>query len=205
MAGETEAMTGRHSSMRRCVLAFAAACGVVAAEQSAAAQKKFLIFGDSKVNYSTYRDPSGRFEIEQPTKDWGLVPPGGSAIAIFARNDRSATIVIDLGRLTEPLGEAEIATNAQIEMDTLKEQQPNAKDFTSELFDCKGGHGALIKYSRIGAKGAERVVRYLFGVERDLYRLDGVVQDASAAKYQPIVLHMIQSFKAPAGPAPTKN
>jgi hypothetical protein len=48
-------------------------------------------------------------------------------------------------------------------------------------------------------------MRYLIGVDRNLFRLDGVVQFASAAKYEPILMHMIQSFKAPAGPAATKN
>ena len=48
-------------------------------------------------------------------------------------------------------------------------------------------------------------MRYLIGVERDLYRLEAVVQEASATKYEPILMHMIQSFKAPAGPAATKN
>jgi hypothetical protein len=198
-------MTPRHPSRSLPLAALLAACAVVASERAPAAQKKFLIFGESKVSYSTYRDGSGRFEIEQPTKDWGLIPPGGSAIAIISRNDRTASIVIDHARLSEPLGPDEIMTNAQIEMDAMKEQQPNAKEFTTELFDCKGGHGALIKYSRIGTNGAERALRYLFGVERNLYRLDGNVQVAAAAKFEPILMHMIQSFKAPAGPAPSKN
>jgi hypothetical protein len=198
-------MTGRHRSSPLPVLALTVACGMLAAEHAAIAQKKFLFFGDSKVSYTTYRDPSGRFEIEQPTKDWDLVPPGGAAIAILSRNDHAATLVIDLAHLTEPLAQDEIATNAQIEVATLKEQQPNARDLASDLLDCKGGHGALIKYTRIGAKGAERVLRYLIGVDRDLYRLDAVFSDASANKYEPILMHMIQSFKAPAGPAASKN
>jgi len=41
--------------------------------------------------------------------------------------------VIDLAHLTEPLAPAEIATNAQIEVDSLREQQPTAKDFKSEI------------------------------------------------------------------------
>jgi hypothetical protein len=192
-------------STRRPFAALVAACAIVAAERAPAAQKKFLIFGESKVTYATYRDPSGRFEIEQPTKDWGLVPPGGSAIAILSRNDRTASIIVDLARLSEPLGQNELMTNAQIEVDAMKEQQPNAKDFTTDLFDSKAGKGALIKYSRIGSNGAERAMRYLVGVERDLFRLDGVVQIASAPKYEPILVHMIQSFKAPAGPAATKD
>ncbi|HKB09894.1 MAG TPA: hypothetical protein VKD69_04535 [Vicinamibacterales bacterium] len=198
-------MTGRFPSARLAVVLLLAVIGVLAAEHAAFAQKVLGIFGSGDTKYAAYRDSAGRFEIEQPAKDWGLVPPGGSAIAIFSRKDHTATLVVDLARLTEPLGENEITTNAQIEMDTLKEQQPNAKDFTSELLACKGGKGALIKYSRIGTKGAEKVLRYLIGVDRNLYRLDGVVQDPSATKYEPILMHMIQSFKAPAGPAATKN
>jgi hypothetical protein len=195
-------MIRRHASLRLVALV---ACGLLASEHRAAAQKRFLIFGAGKVSYTTYREPSGRFEIERPEKDWGLLPPGGSALAIVSRNDRTATLVVDHARLTEPLGQNELGTNAQIEIDTLKEQQPNAKDFTSDLIDCKGGRGALIKYSRIGAKGAERVYRYLFAADRDLYRLDGVVEDALAAKYEPILMHMIQSFRAPAGPVTSKH
>lgn len=197
-------MTGRHSSKRLWALAVLGVVGVLAGERAALAQKVLGIFGSGDVKYTGYRDAGGRFEIEQPARDWGLVP-GGSAIAIFARKDQTATLVVDLATLTEPLGPNEIATNAQIEIDTLKEQQPNAKDFTSELFDCKGGKGALIKYSRIGTKGAERVLRYLIGVERNLFRLDGIVQNAAAPKNEPVLMHMIQSFKAPAGPAATKN
>lgn len=198
-------MTTRDDSKRRSMLVCLVACGLLAGSHTALAQKKFGIFGSGKTQYVVYRDPSSKFEIEQPAKDWGLVRPGGSAVAIISRNDRSATLVIDLATLTEPLVESEITTNAQIEMDTLKEQQPNAKGFSSELFECKGGKGALIKYSRVGAKGAERVLRYMIGVDRDLYRLDAVVADASASKYEPILMHMIESFKAPAGPLPTKN
>lgn len=197
-------MTTRRSS-RRLVLPLLVASALFVAPYAAMAQKKFLFFGDGSTKYSSYRDSSGRFEIDQPTKDWGLVPPGGTAVAILSRNDRVATLVIDLVRLTEPLGDSEITTNAQIEVDTLKEQQPNAKDFTTEPFESKGGKGALIKYSRIGAKGEERVLRYLIAVDRDLYRLDGVVQNAAIAKNEPILMHMIQSFKAPAGPAASKE
>jgi hypothetical protein len=197
--------TGYLASARTRTVACLVTCGFLAVGHSAYAQKVLGIFGSGKTQYTVYRDPSAKFEIEQPSKDWGLDRPGGSAVAIISRNDRAATLVIDLATLTEPLAESEIATNAQIEIDTLKEQQPNAKGFTSEVFECKGGKGALIKYSRIGAKGAERVLRYMIGVDRDLYRLDAVVADASAAKYEPILMHMIQSFKAPAGPPPTKN
>jgi len=198
-------MTGTVSSRRRAAIACAIACAILLGERAAIAQKKFLIFGDSKVSYTTFRDMAGRFELEYPTKDWGSFPPGGSTIAILSRNDKTATVVIDHSRLTEPLAPQEITTNAKIEIDNLKEQQPNAKGFTSELLDCKAGSGSLIRYSRAGARGPERVMRYSVGVDKDLYRLDAVVAEASLARFEPILMHMIQSFKAPAGPVTSKN
>src|SRR5262249_50791959 len=94
VAGEAEAMTGTFSS-RRAAIACATACAIVLGERAASAQKKFLIFGEGKVTYTTFRDMAGRFELEYPTKDWGSFPPGGSAIAILSRNDKTATLVID--------------------------------------------------------------------------------------------------------------
>jgi hypothetical protein len=198
-------MNPKVSSGRASALAFAVACCVLSTEHLAIAQKKFLIFGDRNVTYKTFKDASGRFELEYPTKDWSPFPVGGSAIAILSRNDRTATVVIDLSRLTEPLAPAEVATNAQIEVETLKQQQPNAKDFTSEILDSKAGRASLIRYARTGTNGPERVMRYSVAVGNELYRLDAVVPEGSRAKYEPILMHMFLSFKVPANPAGSKN
>ena len=186
-------------------MAFAVACCVLSNEHQAFAQKKFGIFGDKDVKYRTFKDASGRFELEYPTKDWSPFPVGGSAIAILSRNDRTATLVIDLSRLTEPLSPSEVATNAQIELESLKEQQPKAKEFTTEILDSKAGHGSLIRYARLGATGPERVMRYSVAVGLDLYRLDAIVPEGSLAKYEAILMHMILSFEVPANPATSKN
>jgi len=205
MVGDIEAMNLKVSSRRPSALAFAVACCVLSTESLAIGQKKFLIFGDKNVTYRTFKDASGRFELEYPTKDWSPFPTGGSAIAILARNDRTATVVIDLAHLTEPLAPSEIATNAQIEADSLKEQQPTAKDIKSEILDTKAGRASLIRYARTGANGPERVMHYSVAVGHDLYRVDAVVQEAALAKLEPIIMHMILSFKVPAGPASSKN
>ena len=163
------------------------------------------IFGDKNVKYKTFKDPAGRFELEYPNKDWSPLPTGGSAIAILSHKDRSATVVVDLTKLSEPLAPTEVATNAQIELEGLKEQNPNARSFASEIVDAKSGKASLIRYARIGTNGPERVIRYSIGVGLDLFRLDAVVQEASAAKYEGILLHMLMSFSAPAGAASSKN
>src|SRR6185295_19431192 len=152
-------MNLNESSRPVSALAFAVALCVLSNEYHVFAQKKLGIFGDKDVKYRTFKDASGRFELEYPAKDCNPFPVGGSAIAILSRNDRTATLVIDLSRLTEPLAPAEVATNAQIELESLKEQQPKAKEFTSEILDSKAGHGSLIRYARLGATGPERVMR----------------------------------------------
>jgi len=192
------------SSRRRSALAFAVACYVLSTETLAVEQRRFLLFGDRNVTYRTFKDASGRFQLDYPTRDWSPFPAGGSAIAILARNDRAATVVIDLARLAEPLAPAEIERNAQIEFESVKEQQPKAKDFKSEILDTKAGRASLIRYARIGANGPERVMHYSVAVGRDLYRLDGVVVEESLARYEPIVMHMLLSFKAPADPTTSK-
>jgi hypothetical protein len=193
------------SSRRRPALALLVACCLLSAQQLASAQRKFGIFGDKDVKYRVFKDAAGRFELDYPAKDWSPLPTGGSAIAIISRNDRTATVVIDLSKLTEPLAPAEVATNAQIEVEGLREQQPNAKDFTAEIVDSKSGRASLIRYARVGSNGPERVMRYSLGVGRELYRLDAVVPDTSLAKYEAILMHMLLSFKVPANPASTKN
>jgi hypothetical protein len=198
-------MTVNLSSRRPAALAFAIACCIVSSEYQTFAQKKFLIFGDKNVKYKSFKDPSGRFELEYPTKDWSPLPTGGSAVAILARNDRTATVVVDVARLTEPLAPSEVATNAQIEIETLREQQPRAKDFTSEIVDGSAGPASLIRYGRVGANGPERIIHYSVGVGHELYRLDAVVQEAALAKHEPVILHMIKSFKSPADPPGAKD
>jgi hypothetical protein len=197
-------MTLKRSSRPVSALAFAVACCVLSIEYQASAQRVFGL-GDKGVKYRTFTDPSGRFELEYPTKDWNPFPVGGSAIAILSRNDRTATLVVELSRLTEPLSASEVATNAQIELESLKEQQPKAKEFNSEILDSKAGRGSLIRYARLGATGPERVMRYSVAVGLDLYRLDVVVPEGSLAKYEGILMHMILSFKVPANPASSKN
>jgi hypothetical protein len=150
-------------------------------------------------NYQIFRDPAGRFELEYPTKDWRLLPSGGSSLAVFARNDGPA-LFIDHVRLVERLTPAEVEALPEGELDRLKDRQPNGKDFKQEAFASQAGRGVLIRYSRPGTQ-AESVVQYSIPVGQDLFRLNAVVPERLFAKYEPVVMHMIESFQAPAGPS----
>jgi hypothetical protein len=48
-------------------------------------------------------------------------------------------------------------------------------------------------------------MRYVLGVGLDMYRVIAVVPQASAAKHEPTLQHMLMSFKAPATAAGSKH
>jgi hypothetical protein len=161
-----------------------------------------LFGGGDKVNYKIFKDPAGRFEVEYPTKDWKLLPGGGSSLAVFTCND-GQTLFVDQLKLVDRLTQGEIDALPGIELSRIKELQPTGKDFKPDALESKAGRGVLIRYSR--PPEAVSVVQYTIPVGQDLFRLSGILPDKQLSKYEPIIMHMIQSFKAPADPSPPKN
>jgi len=182
---------------RRTVLALPTALLCVVSG-AAAAGGQFGSGGDRGVSYRVFKDPAGRFEIEYPTRDWRQAPISGSTLVNFARTDGQAALSVESFRLADTLAPSEILTMAEIEIQDLKDRQSGARNFTSEILDTKAGRGALIRYSRAGAKGPDLVMQYSIPVGLDLYRVIAVVPEALAARHEPVVGHMILSFNAPA-------
>jgi hypothetical protein len=168
-----------------------------------AAQLGRMFNSDKNVKYQLFKDPSGLFELEYPEKDWKRLPSVGQNLVSFSRND-GPTFFVGHVRLSEPFTEAEIANLPAVELTTLKDQQPKAAGFKSDVLESKTGRGVLIRYTREGA-GPETVIQFSIAVGTELFRINGVIPDKQVAKYEPIVMYMIQSFKAPAGATPSKN
>lgn len=190
------------SPKRRGLVALIAAILCLCSTGLTAGQLRKIFGGDGNVKYEKFRDPAGRFELEYPAKDWKRLPSGGSSLAVFARND-GPTLFVDHVTLVEALTPTELRGMPAVELGALKEQQPKAKDFKSDMLDSKAGRGVLIRYSR-DATGPETVVQYSIAVGQELFRINGVIPDKQLTKYEPIVMYMIQSFTAPASSA-SKN
>jgi len=158
--------------------------------------------GDKDTKYKTYKDPAGRFELDYPTKDWRLLPSAGSNLAVLSGKD-GPSLFIELTKLTDSLTPAEVEAMPDLELSRVKDQQPKATDFKSEMLDSKSGRGVLIRYSRV-AVVPEVVVQYSIPVLKDLYRLNAVIPARIIAKQEAVVMHMIQSFMAAAGPPTTQ-
>ena len=187
-------------SRRRLFPALAAVVLFACSSVLSAAQLGKIFNSDKNVKYQVFKDPSGLFELEYPEKDWKRLPSVGQNLVSFSRNDGPAFFVGHV-KLSEPFTEAEIANLPAVELTTLKDQQPKATGFKSDLFESKAGRGVVIRYSR---EGAETVIQYSIAVGTELFRINGVIPDKQIAKYEPIVMYMIQSFKAPAGATPSK-
>ena len=187
-------------SRRRLFPALAAVVLFACSSVLSAAQLGKIFNSDKNVKYQVFKDPSGLFELEYPEKDWKRLPSVGQNLVSFSRND-GPTFFVGHVKLSEPFTEAEIANLPAVELTTLKDQQPKATGFKSDLFESKAGHGVVIRYSR---EGAETVIQYSIAVGTELFRINGVIPDKQIAKYEPIVMYMIQSFKAPAGATPSK-
>jgi hypothetical protein len=169
----------------------------------AAGQNPFAKIFGGNTSYQTFKDPSGRFQLDYPTKDWRLLPSGGSSLAVFAHGD-GPTLFINHVKLSASLTPTDLEAMPDFEVTRIKDEQPTAKDFKSDTLETKAGRGVVTRYSRVGS-GPESVVQCAIPVGLDLYRLNGVVPLRLSSKFEPVVMHMIQSFKAPADSATPKK
>jgi hypothetical protein len=196
-------MTQAFPSRRRAAAA-AIVVALTAWSGAARAQNPFKwLTHDKDTKYRTFKDAAGRFELEYPEKDWKLLPSGGSSLAVFARKD-GPTLFVDYLRLADRLTPGEIDAMPDMEVGRLKERQPKATGFKTEVLDSHAGRGVLIRYNRAVA-APETVLQYTIPVGQDLFRLNGVVPDKELTKYEAVIMHMLQSFTAPAGAPGSKG
>lgn len=177
--------------------------GLLAAVPAAAQNPLKWLTGDRGTKYEVYKDPDGRFQMEYP-KDWRVLPSNSASTLVgFSRND-GPTFFVDYVALRDKLTKGELDEMTNTEVLRLKLLQPKATGFKAELLESKAGSGVLIKYSRPGT-GPESVIQYSFAANIDLYRLNGVVPEKQLQKYEPVIMHMIQSFQTKTAAASPKH
>lgn len=151
--------------------------------------------GGSKTDFQLFKDPGGRFSLEYP-KDWQAVAGAGDVLVTFVQKKSEAAFVVERYRMNQALTPDEITDLfAQIEADVLKERQPKAADVTAKIVDANGQRLIVIDYSRPGLSGPERARQYSFPVGQDLYRLTCSALKNQFAKYDPVFIHVAETFK----------
>ena len=96
-----------------------------------------------EVKYKSFKDQAGRFELAWPERDWKLLPAGGGSLAVFNHKD-GAALFVNRVQLLEPMTPEEINVMPETELDRLKRQEPQTKDFKSDMLEGKAGRGVLI-------------------------------------------------------------
>ena len=79
-------------------------------------------------------------------------------LAVFNHKD-GAALFVDWMELLEPMTPDEINVMPETELDRLKRQEPQTKDFESDTLEGKAGRGVLIDDPRLG-RAPESVVQY---------------------------------------------
>lgn len=154
----------------------------------------------STIKYQTLSGPNNRFTLEYPTRDWQVLPGGGSVVLTLAQKNNEATVVIDYMRMGVELRPDEIAELfANLEAQHVAERQPDAKDVKAVLTGTPTGRIVVLNYLRPGLRGTERVVQYSIPIAQDLYRVICSAPIVQFKTYEPIFTHIAYSFRFPGG------
>jgi hypothetical protein len=183
--------------------AFGAVVYLLLAAQAVAAQP----------DYDTFTDRQRRFAVEYPTGwMWEVIAGSAEPMLVVKQPKREAAVAVERIRLKQALPGDEIADGfVQVEVDILKENQPQATDVKPTVISIASGRRLLvINYTRPGGNPSQRVRQYSYSVGKDLYRMTCMAPDAdSFRKYESVFDMMVQSLRpagelgpAPATPAP---
>ncbi len=153
---------------------------------------------NDKANYQELKEPSGRFTLQYPKKDWRVLPGGGSVLVTLVHKDNRAVVNVEYSPLAAPLLPSELTDLfPELEVEELKQRQPGAGDFTRELVERPDGRYSRVSFVRKGFLGTERVVQATMPLGMHLYRITCTAADREYAKFAPIFATIIDSFRGP--------
>jgi hypothetical protein len=192
------------SRCRRCAVLFLAASFSLAA----------LVFAQGQ-GYASFADPERRFSIEYP-RDWNwlVVAGSGEAVVVFTEPKKEAAFIVQVSRLRQPLEPGDMTDLfAQIEVEVLKADRPQATDLATRVADEGGKRYVIVDYSRprltlpAAAKTAtgdrERVRQYSYPSGRKLYRVTCIAGPSRFSKYEAVFTSVFKSLTAAATQPPS--
>ncbi len=162
----------------------------------------------AKLESVVFESANKQIRFEYPKRDWEIVPRAGAAmipgatspIVSLVQRKREAAVVVEQTKLHQPLALDDITDLlSQLEMDSLRERQPQASDVKAKLVEAGGRRFVILTYARQGVGGPERVRQYSFAAGADLFRLTCVAAASQFARYEPVFAHVAASFTVTAG------
>jgi len=145
-----------------------------------------------------YEDPSQRFSIEMPAKDWEALPGGVDTFVLFQQKKRMATVAIERQVLEEALEQRFVEdTFVGLRAAELKDADPKASPMKQRIIPSGPYRVAVILYERPGVSGKEEVRVYYMLRGRIIYRLICRTAAGQMGAFETVFAHMAASFKAP--------
>lgn len=153
-------------------------------------------FGRTKEpRMAPFKDPAGRFTLDVPSRDWLRVPGAGTTLLTLTEEDVEAAVVLEMVPLEVPLTPEDVTTLfAELEARGVRTREKTSSGFVQRLVQAGGRRVAVVEYSRLGDKGAERVRLYSYPVGDKLYRLACSTRVQQLKKYSPVFAHIAASF-----------
>ena len=135
--------------------------------------------------------------LEYPAEGWTMTGGEASELVTLGQEQGQARIVLERSDLSVRLAPAEInAVFADIEMDIIREQHPDASGFDSVIVDEAAIPIVVTHYREPGVGEPQKVRQYSFPRGTKLYRLICTAAESSFLAYEQIFAHMAASFRA---------
>ncbi len=187
--------------IRGVVLATTVAILGVGASAGAQADPWFAKAPPNILKMRPYADPSKRFTIDYPLKDWTPYPGGVQSLVIFHQKKGLASVIIE--RQTLPsVAEQRFVNDTFIGLraEEVRNSDPQSSAIEQRTIADGEFRIAVLVYSRPGAAGPESLRTYHMLRGRHLYRVVCRAVQGQMPAFDASFAHMAASFDAPIAP-----
>ena len=145
-----------------------------------------------------YADPSKRFTIDYPLKDWTPYPGGVTSLVVFHQKKGQASVIVERQTLSS-VAEQRFVNDTFIGLRAgeVRDADPQSSAIEQRTIADGAYRIAVLVYSRPGADGAESVRTYHMLRGRHLYRIVCRSAQGQMPTFDPVFAHMAASFAAP--------
>jgi len=144
-----------------------------------------------------YEDPSQRFTIEVPAKDWQPVPGGIDSLVLFQHKKGQASAAIELQTLNvaseqRAVNETFVTYLAQ----GIRAADPKVGQISQRIITAGEFRVATLVYDRPGISGPEELRVYYLLRGRHLFRLICRTAKGQMTSFETVFAHMAATFNA---------
>jgi hypothetical protein len=145
-----------------------------------------------------YVDPSKRFTLEYPAKDWTAYPGGITSLVLLHQKKGHASVVVE--RTTLPVAAEQRFVNdlyLSLRAEELQNAEPQSSAIEQRVIEDGEFRIAVLVYSRPGISSHESLRIYHMLRGRHLYRVICRAAQGQMPQFEAVFAHIAASFSAP--------